>query len=396
MGGGSGLVNALQQTTGAEWYLSLERMRRIERIDPVSRLAVVEAGVVLQALHEAAQAQGLQFPVDLGARGSATLGGMVSTNAGGERVLRFGMVREQVLGLEVVLADGTVLDLMSEVLKNNAGYDLKQMFIGTEGTLGIVTRAVLRLRPAFRSRQAALLALPTLDRVGELLAHVERGLAGSLSALELMWPEFLHAMCAGPDAPHRTPLPMGAAGYVLVEAEGHDAARDAARFLATLESLLDAGLVDDAAIAQSDAERNAFWAIRNDVGRLVRTWSPAVAFDVSVPLRALVGYVDELRDRIAEAWPEGRVLAFGHVADDNVHLVITAGEATPERTQAISRIVYQGVVERRGSISAEHGIGLSKKAYLDAAAAPSVALMRRWKQLMDPEGLLNPGKVVDL
>jgi FAD/FMN-containing dehydrogenase len=395
MGGASGLVGGLRQATGQEWMLSLERMRRIERIDPVSRIAVVEAGVVLQTLQEAAAAQGLLFPVDLGARGSATVGGLVSTNAGGERVLRFGMMREQVLGLEVVLADGTVLDLMGEVLKNNAGYDLKQLFIGSEGTLGIVTRAVLRLRPAFAGHDAAWLALADLAQLPQALTRLERGLGGTLSAFELMWPEFLHTMTAPPDTPHRMPLAPGAAGYVLVEAEGGTPDADHQRFIAVLEDLLEDGTIADAAIARSEAERRAFWAIRNDIPRLARHWSPSVSFDVSVPIAMMAGYVAELRAALTEAWPGARLLSFGHVADNNLHLVVNIGADPKPQADAIAECVYRGVLARHGSISAEHGIGLDKRHALHASRPPAVlALMRQMKASLDPMGLFNPGKVV--
>ena len=399
VGGASGLVGGLRQATGQEWMLSLERMRRIERIDPVSRIAVVEAGVVLQTLQEAAAAQDLLFAVDLGARGSATVGGLISTNAGGERVLRFGMMREQVLGLEVVLADGTVLDLMDEVLKNNAGYDLRQLFIGSEGTLGIVTRAVLRLRPAFAGHDAAWLALADLAQLPQALARLERGLGGTLSAFELMWPEFLETMTqAGPDgapAPHRMPLAAGAAGYILVEAEGGAPEADHERFVAVLEAMLEDGGIADAAVAQSQAERRAFWAIRNDIPRLARHWSPSVSFDVSVPIALMAGYVVELRTALTERWPAARLLSFGHVADNNLHLVVNIGADPKPQADAIAECVYRGVLARHGSISAEHGIGLDKRHALHGSRPPAVlALMRQLKASLDPQGLFNPGKVV--
>lgn len=394
VGGATGLVDGLRPATGREWYLSLERMRRIERVDTTSRLAVVEAGVVLQTLQDAAAAQDLLFAVDLGGRGQATVGGLIATNAGGERVLRFGMMREQVLGLEVVTADGQVLDLMSEVLKNNAGYDLKQLFIGSEGTLGIVTRAVLRLRPGFAGHDAAFLAVADMTRASEVLTRLERGLGGTLSAFELMWPEFIDTMCEGADAPHRRPV-CEAAGYALVEAEGGAPASDSARFVSVLEGLLEDGLLADASIAQSEAERHKLWAIRNDIPRILKCWSPQAAFDVSVPIAQMPSYVDELRADLAARWPSARCLVFGHVADNNLHVAVTIGEDTRLQSKAISEVVYRGVVARHGSISAEHGIGLDKRASLAAhQPAPVMALMRSLKATLDPQGMLNPGKVV--
>ncbi|MFO1293586.1 MAG: FAD-binding oxidoreductase [Rubrivivax sp.] len=403
LGGGTGLAGGQLPASGREWYLSLERMRAIEELDAVSRIAVVQAGVVLQTLQEAVAAAGLLFGVDLGGRGAATVGGLLATNAGGERVLRLGMMREQVLGLEVVLADGTVLDLMERVLKNNAGYDLKQLFIGSEGTLGIVTRAVLRLRPAFASRHAAVLALPALDALPALLTRLEAGLGGMLSAFELMWPEFLATMTEpGPDGaapPHRMPLPgarpQEAPGWVLIEAEGGDEAADGARFGAVLEALLAEGAIADAAVARSEAERRAFWAMRNDAPHIVRRWQPLVSLDVSVPIAQMVSYVDETRRALAARWPAARLLPFGHVADNNVHMIVTLGPGTHERYDEIAEVVYAGVRARRGSISAEHGVGLDKRAALARHRPPeALALMRRLKALLDPQATLNPGKVV--
>jgi FAD/FMN-containing dehydrogenase len=396
VGGGTGLVDALKTTSDTQWYLSLERMRKIERVDPVSRIAVVEAGVVLQNLQQAAAENDMLFAVDLGARGSATVGGLISTNAGGERVLRFGMMREQVLGLEVVTADGRVLDMMGEVLKNNAGYDLKQLFIGSEGTLGIVTRAVLRLRTTFQSHDAAWLALNDLSQVPTLLARLERGLGGNLSAFELMWPEFVEAMCNGVDAPHRCPVVTeGVAGHILVEAEGGDAASDHARFEHVLGELLESGLIQDAAIAQSVTEQQALWAIRNDIPQLVKRFFPPVGFDVSVPVAQMADFVAELHTALSSRWPQARLVVFGHVADNNLHVVVTAGAGTLALAKPIADAVYDGVIRRRGSISAEHGIGLDKRdALATRTPTPVLAQMRQLKQMMDPQGLLNPGKVL--
>jgi FAD/FMN-containing dehydrogenase len=395
LGGGTGLASGQLPCTGHEWYLSLERMRTIEAIDPVSRIAIVQAGVVLQTLQDEAAARGMLFAVDLGARGSATIGGMVSTNAGGERVLRFGMMREQVLGLEVVTADGTVLDLMDQVLKNNAGFDLKQLFIGSEGALGIVTRAVLRLRPAFAGRHAAFLALRTLQYLPAVLSRLESGLGGTLSAFELMWPEFLRTMSEGDAAPHRMPLTTGAAGYLLVESEGGDPQADQTRLITVLDAMLDDGSIDDAAIAQSETQRKAFWALRNDAPRIMDTWSPLASFDVSVPIAQMVDYVAETRAALSNRWSKARLLAFGHVADNNVHMIVSLGADTFAQYRAIADVVYAGVLVRHGSISAEHGIGMDKRdALAESRSSQVMVMMRQMKQWLDPRNLLNPGKVV--
>ena len=393
LGGATGLVAGLLPSTGAEWYLSTERMRQIERLDRESRVAVVQAGVVLQTLQEAAARQDMLFPIDLGARGSASIGGLIATNAGGERVLRFGMMREQVLGLEVVTAEGTVLDLMDQVVKNNAGYDLKQLFIGSEGTLGIVTRAVVRLRPALERNEAAVLALNDLDDLPNLLFRVESALGGSLSAFELMWPEFFELMTGGAEARHRSPVEPGAAAYVLMELEESGATDSSERLVELLDGLIAKGMLRDAAVARSHADRDAFWRIRNDIEHLIKSMSPLHAYDVSVPIVSMTAYVAELRGVVVGRWPGARVVVFGHVADNNLHVVING--PAPADKEALDDLVYAGVMSRRGSISAEHGIGLDKRRGLRAARPPEViALMQQMKRLLDPRDMLNPGKVV--
>jgi FAD/FMN-containing dehydrogenase len=288
-----------------------------------------------------------------------------------------------------------VLDLLDQVLKNNAGFDLKQLFIGSEGALGIVTRAVLRLRPAFAGRHAAFLALGELQGLPAILSRIEAGLGGTLSAFELMWPEFLRTMTEGDGAPHRMPLAPGAAGYLLVEAEGGDPQADQSRLVDVLETMLADGSIDDAAIARSETQRNAFWALRNDAPRIMETWSPLFSFDVSVPIAQMVDYVAETRQTLTERWPQSRLLTFGHVADNNVHMIVTLGADTFAQYRAVAVVVYAGVLSRRGSISAEHGIGMDKREALAESRPPQVmALMRQLKHWLDPQDLLNPGKVV--
>lgn len=277
-GGKTGLV------TGAfadgQIALSLERMNRIEEIDPASATMTVQAGCVLQTACEAAEAQGLFLPLDLGARGSATIGGNISTNAGGNRVLRYGMMRDMVLGLEAVLADGGVVSSLNHLMKNNTGYDLKQLFIGSEGTLGVVTRAVIRLRARPKSQDAAFVAVDAFDKLPALLRRLEAGLGGGLSAFEVMWPEF-YELVTTPPAKGQPPLPPGSPFYVLIEAMGGDQQADSERFEAALAAALDDGLVTDAVIAKSAAERDRLWALRDDVGQTGRN-APIQVFDVSL------------------------------------------------------------------------------------------------------------------
>ncbi|MFO1013013.1 MAG: FAD-binding oxidoreductase [Caulobacteraceae bacterium] len=388
-GGRTGLVDGCR-ADGA-LALSLERMRDIEDIDTACGTMTVEAGCVVEAAADAAEKAGLFLPLDLGSRGSATIGGVISTNAGGNRVLRYGMTRDMVLGLEAVLADGQVVSAMNHLIKNNAGYDIKQLFIGTEGTLGIVTRAVLRLRPAPLSQMTAFLGVGRFADLSPLLRHLERGLGGQLSAFEVMWPEF-HRLVTTPPAQGRPVLAGEHAFYVLVEALGGDRAADEARFEAALHQALEGGLIEDAVLAKSQAERDRMWALRDDVRQTGRD-GPIMAFDVSLPVSAMETYVARVRDGLAAHWPDPRLTVFGHLGDGNLHVI--AGVPEPEDREAVEEIVYSALPRLTGSISAEHGIGLQKKAHLSQSrTAPEIALMRRLKDALDPTGLFNPGKVL--
>jgi FAD/FMN-containing dehydrogenase len=390
-GGLSGLVRGTD-AAAHELILSLERMDRIEEIDPVSRTATVQAGVKLQALQEAVEEKGLMFPLDLGARGSATLGGNIATNAGGNRVVRYGMMREMVLGVEAVLADGTVVSALNRLIKNNSGYDLKHLFIGSEGTLGVVTRAVLRLRERPRGHHVSLAGVERFDAVVGLLRQMDQALGGQLSAFEVMWREH-YDLVTHPPAASVSPLAGQHSFYVLIESHGADAPPDA--MVAALEVASAAGLVADAVVARSQAERNALWAIRDDVGQL-RRFAPILAFDVSLPIAAMEEYAGGVRSRLAARWPGAHCSVFGHLADGNVHFVFAPGTGDAETRRAVEEIVYAPLAAVGGAISAEHGIGLEKKPWLPVSRTPEeIALMRLLKSALDPLGILNPGKVVD-
>jgi len=390
-GGLTGLVHGCD-ADGDDVIVSLERMNAIEEISPAQRVAVVQAGVTLQQLQEAAEAAGLFFPLDLGARGSATIGGMVSTNAGGNRVIRYGMMRELVLGLEAVLADGTVLSSLNRVLKNNTGYDLKQLFIGAEGTLGVVTRVVVRLRERPISHDVALIAVPGFAQVGGLLKHMDGVLGGSLSAFEVMWREF-HELVTTPPARGRAALPREHPFYVLVESLGGQIEQDTARFETALGEAMEVGLIADAALARSDRERAAFWALRDDVAQMGRD-GPAIAYDVSLPFEATERYVSAVKVAVMNRWPQGRCWAYGHLGDGNVHLVMSVGAADASTHSAMDAIVYPPLAELGGAVSAEHGIGLEKKEWLSVSRSEvEISLMRALKSTLDPRGILNPGNL---
>jgi FAD/FMN-containing dehydrogenase len=392
-GGRTGLVGGAE--AGGGLALSLERMNRIEAIDPVACTMQVEAGCILQTVCEAAEAEGLLFPLDLGARGSAMIGGNIATNAGGNRVIRYGMMRDMVLGLEAVLADGTVVSSLNRLIKNNTGYDLKQLFIGSEGTLGVVTRAVLRLRPKPASQNVGFVAVERFDDLPRLLRHMERTLGGTLSAFEVMWSDF-YQLVTSPPAQGRAPLPYGHPFYVLVEAMGGEQDEDSARFERALMAALEAGEIADAVIAKSQGECRQMWALRDDVGQLARHW-PFFTFDVSLAIADMAAYVAEVREVLAARWPEMKLMVFGHLGDGNLHLIPSVGDGSEAARHAVEAIIYGALRQIGGSISAEHGIGLEKRAYLPWSRSPEeLALMRVMKVALDPRGILNPGKIFEI
>jgi FAD/FMN-containing dehydrogenase len=391
-GGLTGLVHGAG-TSVNDLVISLERMRRIAPVDQTNRSITVEAGVTLQSVHQAAEDAGLLFPLDLGARGSATIGGNISTNAGGNSVIRYGMTRDQVLGVEAVMADGTVISSLKSVIKNNTGYDLKQLFIGSEGTLGIVTRAVLRLRPRPRSRNTALVAVNDFDKLGRFLRVMDSALGGALSAFEVMWNDF-YSLITDYSDDHGLPLAANHPYYVLVESTGSHEDIDRSRFQMALEEAFEADLIADAAVAESQQQRNNLWAIRDDIEAMVKGLFPPMTFDVSLGIPGMESYANEVREKLLETWPQGRMVTFGHLGDGNIHLVITVGSLDPEAVRSVEDIVYGCLARHDGVISAEHGIGLEKRAYLHISRSPEeIALMRTLKQSMDPKNLLNPGKI---
>jgi FAD/FMN-containing dehydrogenase len=389
-GGLTGLVEG-NLANSSEIALSLELMNQIEELDETGLTLTAQAGVVLQRVHERAEAVGLMFPLDLGARGSAMIGGLISTNAGGNRVIRYGMTRNLILGLEAVLADGTIISSLNRVIKNNAGYDIKQLFIGSEGTLGIVTRAVLRLLPQTSSQHTALLGVSDFASLPQLVKELDRGFGGSLTAFEMMEEDFFRQVTT-PPAKGTSPFTRTFPYYVLVEMLGGNHETEEARFESTLEAVLAEGFASDCVVAKSRKERNALWALRDDVEQ-VFAFHPVFAFDVSLPVKEMESYIAEVKRGLAEKWPDNRCFVFGHLGDGNLHLVISTG-AGHESRRAVESIVYGGLRGREGSIAAEHGIGLEKRDYLSwSRNEEEINLMRTLKKTLDPRGILNPGKI---
>jgi len=388
-GGLTGLVDgALARPDDV--VMSLERMNAIESINTTDRTMVVQSGAVLQQIQERAEDEGLMFPLDLGGRGSCTIGGNIATNAGGNRVIRYGMTRDMVLGVEAVLADGTVMSSMNQMIKNNAGYDLKQLFIGSEGTLGIVTRAVLRLREQPRHQATLFVAVDEFDKLPAFLKHMDASLGGTLSAFEVMWNEFYTLVTTAP-AQNQAPISQEYPYYVLVEAMG----TDDAVVEAALAEAYERSLIVDAVIAQSENQRRQLWAMRDDVAQCFRD-GPTVAFDVSLKISDMKPYVADVRERLQHTFGDHRCYVFGHLGDGNLHLVIGIDDFAAEQRHQVETCVYEPLRAIGGSVSAEHGVGLEKKPYLDISRSPEeVAIMRTLKSALDPKGLLNPGKIFD-
>ena len=392
-GGMTGLAGG-HKSTLTDIVLSTERMNRIEAMDARTRTMVVEAGVILQTVQETAAQDGLMFALDLGARASCTIGGNIATNAGGVRVLRYGMMREQVLGLEVVLADGTIVSSMFDVLKNNAGYDLRQMFLGSEGTLGIVTRAVLRLHEAPLAIETALLAVPSWDKVMELLRYFDAALPGALAAYEVLWRDH-YELNTGPHSSVDPPLETDTPYYVLMDVFISDHEYGRARLEELLTTALEQDEIADGALASSETERGKFWQIRESFEPEQERYGLIYGYDVSLPLAAMEDYVVTVRASLVERFSDAALLAYGHIGDGNLHFSIYPG-AQRDR-DAVDEMVYFPLQALHGSISAEHGIGLEKKAYLKYTRSEAeIELMRKTKRMMDPDNILNPGKLFDL
>lgn len=392
-GGMTGLVAGGLPDDG-QIVIAMDRLSGVEEVDTAASTMTVWAGTPLQIAQEAATKANLYFAVDLGARGSCHVGGNISTNAGGNRVIRYGMMREQILGLEVVLADGTIVTSLNKMLKNNAGYDLKQLFIGSEGTLGIVTRAVLRLHARTPGYFTAFCALSDPDAAVDFLAHLKQT-GGSLMSYEVMWPDFYDFMTQRVPG-IRTPLPTKAPAYALIELASDLSDYDQERYSALLESAMEQGWVIDAAIAQSGKEAADFWRLRDAVSEFPVLWSPYRGYDVSLPIGDMSRFVASLQGAFDETFPTSEYAHFGHIGDSNLHVVIhVPGSRDAFPAAAIDECVYAMVRSFGGSISAEHGIGLNKKKYLHYSRNDAeIALMRQIKLALDPKNILNPGKVL--
>jgi FAD/FMN-containing dehydrogenase len=402
-GGNSGMSGgATPDESGQAILLSLRRMNAIREIDEESRRVTCEAGVVLQPLHEAVEAKGLRFPLTLGGKGSATVGGLISTNAGGSQVLRHGSMRALVLGLEAVLADGQIYSMLTPLKKDNRGFDLKQLLIGSEGTMGIVTAATLKLLPAVAERVVIWAGLPSLGAARKLLLHCDDTAGDALESFEVMPQACLDAVLHHlPDA--RAPLAGQHAWHALIEvvADSASASTLRERCEAMMASAFENDLLEDAAMSTSEAQAEAFWLLRESVAPAERARGPAMQHDISVPVEEMPAFVETTVPMIEAEWPGVEAVAFGHLGDGNVHYHVIAPEVEDGLAwqigpgKDISRRVHDLVTQWGGSISAEHGIGQLKREELARLGDPvALSMLRAVKQALDPQGLLNPGKLI--
>jgi len=389
-GGRSGLAGGAVPDEG-DVVLALERLDKVEEFDTAGGTITVQAGMILENLCALVEEQGWYFPLDLGARGSCQIGGNVATNAGGNRVLRYGTTRELVMGLEVVLADGTVMTMLNKGLKNNTGLDLKHLFIGTEGTLGVITRVVLRLFPKPERRYSALAAVSGLDQVARLL-KLARARLPELSSFEVMWRNYLVA--AGQVLQKTPPFEARHPICVLIETEGRDTPEAASALEEFLGELLESGDVLDAIIPHSQEQAALLWKFRDSIGEILRTIQPRVAFDIGIPLQQMEAFIEVVCAGLSRMSPKAHNLLFGHLGDGNLHL--STGPHAPEDLMAVEELVYREVERVGGSISAEHGIGRIKKPFLKhSRGAAERALMQQVKRALDGGAGLNRDRVID-
>lgn len=404
-GGNTSMVGgATPPEDGSALILSLRRMNHIRSIDPDAGLAVCEAGVILANLHDAAMAAGRRFPLSLGAKGSATIGGLVSTNAGGTQVLRHGTMRGLVAGLEAVLPDGSIFDGLAALKKDNRGYDLRHLLIGAEGTLGVVTAASLRLAPPLLSRAVAWVAVDRPHEALALLRLLEEQLGDIVEGFEVLGGAGLdHVLRHIPGT--RAPLASVSPWHALIELDtGEDASGGAAALEAALGESLERGIAQDAAVAQNEAQANAFWHIRESLSEAERAEGPALQYDISVPVSDMPDFMLDTARATEAAFPGTRASSFGHLGDGNVHYHVAAPRGTTDgatwmaqNSKPISAFVHDAVVAAGGSISAEHGIGQMKRGELGRLSSPArLAALRAIKQALDPQGILNPGKLIPL
>jgi FAD/FMN-containing dehydrogenase len=393
-GGRTGLSGGAVAASG-ELVLSLERMNKPLAFDAVDRTLTVQAGMALEAVHNAALEHGLIYPVDFAARGSCSIGGNIATNAGGIRVIRYGNTREWIAGLKVVTANGELLELNKGLIKNSSGYDFRQLLIASEGTLGVIVEATLKLTDPPPASNVMLLALPSFEVLMQVFAAFRERM--QLQAFEFFTDRALeHVLAHGAQAPFDEVHPF----YVVTEFAAGDEVQEAAA-MAAFEACMEQGWVSDGVVSQSDAQAAQLWRLREGITEAVARYKP-YKNDVSVRISAMPAFMARTQALIGEAYPHFDVVWFGHIGDGNLHINVLKPDATDDaqflqQCEHVTKLLAQVLKDFDGSISAEHGIGLVKKGYLDSTRGEAeIALMKAVKRAFDPQGLLNPGKVFDL
>ena len=385
-GGRTGLAGGATPQQ-SEWALSVERMTKVLDIDPVGRTITVEAGTTVQQIQEAAAMHDLMFPLDLGARGSATAGGITATNAGGNQVIHYGVTRNLVLGMTAVLPDGEVMAQSNQLLKNNAGFDLKQLLIGTEGVLGVIATVTFRLFPKRDVVKTAFCAAQDFEAVKNLLHRASKSLIG-LSSFEVLWDDYMAEITGllGKPALFPKPYPF----TILLEVEQ---ATDDGQMEACLMSAVEDGVIANALIAQNEGQRKEFWSYRDAIAEILSDMSPNVNFDIGIPISKMNAFTKDVTKALHTQFPAIRHVTFGHIGDGNLHLSCTTGDEGDH--VPIENLVFAKATAINGTITAEHGIGILKKPWLkDCRTTEEIALMKRLKKMLDPAQILNKGRVI--
>jgi len=403
-GGNTGMVaGGVPRPDDRAILLSLRKMNALRSIDPEDNSMTVEAGVILSAVHDAAEQHGRRFPLSLGAKDSATIGGLIATNAGGTQVLRFGSMRALTLGVEAVLPDGSLFEGLSTLRKDNRGYDIRQLLAGSEGTLGVITAASLKLVPAAPHRVVAWLGLESAQSALSMLRTLEAALGDKVESFELV-PDAALALVLKHIPDTRAPLTATHRWHVLVELRTADDLADLrTRFEHALAKALDDGLIADAVLAESEGQAAAFWKLREVISEAERVDGMAAKHDVSVPVSAMPDFIETARVAVEAQFSGARVIAFGHLGDGNVHFNVRAPAGSDDKAwfaetaDAVSRFVHDMTRDAGGSLSAEHGIGQLKLVEFERLVDPArLAAMQAIKLALDPQGIMNPGKLVPL
>lgn len=400
-GGNTGLVGgSIPDDTGLQVVLSLQRMNAVRSLDPANLTMTVEAGCILQTLQETAEKAGFLFPLSLAAQGSCTIGGNLATNAGGTQVLRYGNARELCLGLEVVTAQGDIWQGLSGLRKDNTGYDLRDLFIGSEGTLGIITAATIKLYPQPAARLTAWAAVPSMEEAVKLLGLAHQHLGAGLTGFEVMG-QFALSLVAKHYKQQRVPLYEDTAFCVLLENSDHESESHAReQFEKLLETALEQGCVTDAVVAENIAQAHQLWHVRESIPLAQADEGLNIKHDISIAVSLIPKFVAETDALLAQAIPGVRLVNFGHLGDGNLHYNVQAPEGSDgvaflrDKEEEVNTIVYDSVARFEGSISAEHGVGSLKLEKLEKHKSPvALAMMRSIKQALDPQGIMNPGRV---